>query len=134
MREDFLTTAEHQRRGSNLNFGLLLKNGLVVWLNDSEAAGIKTLLQSESCPRFLGLGNNTVSVSSVDGVYGKSSIDEISMLKSGLFKCHAGEWHKKWDKCSHPTAKDIEARAKFDEKVAAYVKEHGLKPNWEPPS
>lgn len=77
---------------------LVMKSGLVHWLQEDTAAKIEHMLANQQAHGFikiseLGITINTADIG--DGVLTLEKYDELVKRKSGMWQCPEGNWHEK---------------------------------------
>lgn len=85
---------------SNKNKCLLTREGIEIWITDEQAEKISLIIQSSKENKLIDIGDNTVSVNSISGIYSAKSMEEMRRRKNGQWQCEfCKRWHDKFEKC-----------------------------------
>ena len=80
---------------------VLMRSGVEVWMEEAKAQKLIGILNNPDCPRFIDYGGEKLNVADISGVFRASTMEEKTRRKNGEWKCSAGEWHERFEKCSH---------------------------------
>lgn len=85
----------------NEKTALLMKSGLVHWVNQATGHRVQEHLIHQQAHGFLNIAelNITINTSELEGVYTPAEYENVSMAKQGYWQCPYRKWHMKRSDC-----------------------------------
>lgn len=86
---------------ANAQKAIVMKSGLVQWVDLDTAARVENHLASQQGHSFIRLKEYDVTINSaeIDGVYTPEQYADIQKAKNGYWQCELKGWHAKREKC-----------------------------------
>jgi len=71
---------------------IILRNGLKIWIDEENIKKMNAIITSPNCPKFLQLGERTINVNDLSGIFMPEDIKAIEYERRGAWKCEKGHW------------------------------------------
>lgn len=106
---------------------LLMKSGVVHWLDKETGEKLQQQLQNQTAHSFVRFKalNITINTAEVEGVYTMEQYDAVEKAKQGMWQCTYGTWHNKGKR-------ECECKNEFYKQQRA--KKAEADQNWTPPT
>jgi len=100
---------------------IVMRNGVEVWVERKKAEQFESDWQKGMIRGAVGIEGRTVNTMDVIGVFAPEDMDSATRRKNGDWKCHAGTWHQRFEKCECPSKEVTE----LNEKISQAIKNCG---------
>lgn len=84
---------------------ILMKSGLVLWVDKDRTDNLSTILESGSGHRFVKIDGRMINSAEMEGVYTPFEFEELQKIKQGYTMCVYKKWHARKEVCD--CARDI---------------------------
>ena len=94
-----------------------MRNGVEIWLEADRAAAARQALISLRESKFIHIDDQVVNTADIVGIFSAPTMSDMTCRKNGQWKCRAGTWHDKGEKCGCPGKEEAQRQERIREAI-----------------